>query len=493
MAFLTGRGRNLLPLKTHMPYTLSVRAGGQFAARSSGKSSRFYASSSRYAPASRTSRWGPRALGFFGGLGLFYAAGRAAYENPDLAAELPMDLGSYLIAGYAALPTQAQVASWPSVLSSASTAILNNQVSPTPTAESTARSGFEEVYQSIPEYVRPQRAVVSPILPSGAYLTIHLDDKADLVECAILAARSLEQIDDKAYVALGFSERVWSAVQQRLPAGVPLHPYTFSTLEGSGGSMPATGGDIYLHFKADDKGSCMDAARVVLEAFPEGSIFDAEDLYGFKYRDNRDLTGFRIDHDSASDASPEMIQMRRDIACEPTTGGSYMLAQVWRHKLFEFMDLSTEEQEGVYGRTKESFRYVGSVDLGKHPDKLAHAIDSGLPEESHIARVIGVDQGGNRLRIFPQSLPTGTWAPGPVHKENTHEPGLCFLAYTQDPVVFSYMCRRMVGAPVRADQESTADSKERPSDALLKYSRCIRSQLYYAPSAQQLKALAALS
>ncbi|GBG30305.1 Hypothetical Protein FCC1311_065242 [Hondaea fermentalgiana] len=435
---------------------------------------------------SSSSKWLARVAGFAAGTGLLYGAGKAAHDDPEMARNLPYDSGAYLVAGYEALPSPT------SLVERLQLDKLSSQVpftvSAQPSPGSRATSPFEVTYGSIPDYLRPQRAILSPLRSNALYLTIHLDEKADPVECATAAARAIEDLGPSADAALGFSERIWATVQPRLPAGVPLHPFSYSTIEGKGGALPATGGDIYLHFKADDRSACMEAARGLLETFPEGSIYDAEDVYGFRYRDDLDFTGFRIYKKTSYDDSAKAVESRREVATEPTTGGSYMLSMLWRHKLFDFVDMPTRDQEAVFGKTKDSHRYLGNIDLAEHPDKLAHAIDSGLPEDSHVARMIGVDQGGHRLRIVPQSLPTGSWAPGPVHSENTHEAGLGFVAYAQDPVVFSYMLRRMVGASVRADDQR----KDRPSDALLRYTRCIRAQLYYAPSAEQLKSLARL-
>jgi len=200
--------------------------------------------------------------------------------------------------------------------------------------------------------------------------------------------------------------------------------------------------------------------------------------------ENRDILGHRL-HDLNKDSAATL----HEAAVIPTTGGSYALAQLWRHRLFDFGDLPPDAKDAVFGKTQADDKYIcdAKVDLESRPDQLAFAIDAGLPEGSHVARMIGVDQDGNRLRIVRQSMPCGGIAPGPVDKDNIHEPGLFFLGFSRDPLVFDYMLKRMAGQPIRDPSRD-----KRPCDEVMRYSQCLRGQLFYIPSLQQLDSLANL-
>ena len=55
--------------------------------------------------------------------------------------------------------------------------------------------------------------------------------------------------------------------------------------------------------------------------------------------------------------------------------------------------MSKEERECVFGKTEDGAKYVGKINLNKYPDFVQKAIASGLPRESHVARVIGLKSG----------------------------------------------------------------------------------------------------
>ncbi len=334
-----------------------------------------------------------------------------------------------------------------------------------------------------------QSAVLSSTQPSALFLTVHLasDSQKELEECASIAASSAIKI--KSDVALGFSDRIWAAVHRKVPAGIPLHDFSLHSRRGQNAKikveLPATGGDLFLHVKASNQGECFQAARALLESLPEEAIADAEDIYGFSYNGGQDLLGFPMcgSSETANKTKKELSQR----AVLPTTGGSYALAQLWRHSLYEFSDLSQRGQELVVGKNRQG-KYLCEkmVDLASRPDQLAVALESGtLPSDAHVARVIGCDPDSKRLGVVSHAMPCGSLAPGPLTRDNIHEPGMFYLAYSNDPVVFSYMLNRMAGLPVREK------GQRQMVDGVMRFSQCLRGQIYYIPSQQQLQALAA--
>jgi putative iron-dependent peroxidase len=350
-----------------------------------------------------------------------------------------------------------------------------------------------------PPQSAPQGGVVSGPRPTALFLTVHLCERrrkgasktgeSPLQQCAAIAAGKTLEFGrrGRCSVALGMSPRVWSAVQSGVPAGIPTHSFGLQPRAGSLGRLPATGGDLFLHVKGEDRGECFAMARELLEALPADSIEDAEDVYGFRFKRGKDVLGYQLREvaGAGAEAREPTPQQRVDAAVIPTTGGSYALAQQWRHDLYAFADLPEPAQDAVIGKSKRTGEYLGGVPLDSEPHRVAQALERGLPEAAHVARMIGLDKHGQRLQIVRQSMPCGSVAPGPVPRDNIHEPGLFFLAYSNDPAVFNYMLDRMVGLPIRG-----SGSDKRPPDSIMKYSSCVRGQMYYVPSQQQLLALA---
>lgn len=136
-------------------------------------------------------------------------------------------------------------------------------------------------------------------------------------------------------------------------------------------------------------------------------------------------------------------------------GGSFIIHQRWLHNERDLHKLPVSAQEAVIGRTKDA-----SVELDP------------LPRSSHVHRTssrILRDADGNEVKIVRQSMPFGTV--GGDH-------GLLFCAYSNDPAKFDRQLDRMVGA------------EDGVADAVMKYSKCVRSSYWYAPNVDQLRKLA---
>mmetsp|Transcript_14640 Transcript_14640/g.23837 ORF Transcript_14640/g.23837 Transcript_14640/m.23837 type:complete len:484 (-) Transcript_14640:29-1480(-) len=422
-------------------------------------------------------RWSNVLLGAAVGAGVAFQFLSYLEGNQQMRDSLPPQLVEFLMGGL----QQARV-------------VLGQDVKDKEELSENVVSSWRQSLAKIPEYCRPQDAVLSPDQKNGLFLTIHLGKRASVEECAVSTAQAVQKISSEfekngsdSAIAVGFSERVWNSVQSKIPAGIPTHPFDYHTRKGEHGSMPATGGDIFLHMKSNNRGQCFSVARRVVEAIPVESIIDAEDVYGYEYENGKDLLGYSLHR-----CNNENEENRFETAVVKNTGGSYALSQLWRHRLYEFEDLSEEAQNQVIGKCKKTDEYLvddrAEVDLGSDtPTDLDQAILHGLPATSHVARVIGVDQHSKKLKIVRQGMPCGSIAPGPVGQDNIQEPGLSFLAYANNPTIFNYMLARMVGTPIRGSIK-----EKRPNDQIMEYSKCIRGQMYYVPSKQQLAALTQL-
>ena len=121
---------------------------------------------------------------------------------------------------------------------------------------------------------------------------------------------------------VGFGPDFYSKIM-----GKTCRNFYYTPRKGYNGEMPYTPGDIFVHAKCNNKGKLFDLCKNYITSFPEGSIQDFEDIYGFDFRNNCDLSGFRWVTNRPDECG------RRAVAIECETGGSYALAQKWVHDL----------------------------------------------------------------------------------------------------------------------------------------------------------------
>ena len=57
------------------------------------------------------------------------------------------------------------------------------------------------------------------------------------------------------------------------------------------------GGDIFVHAKSSNYSNLWELAQLIVGSLPPGSVAKAEDVYGWQYKEGRDLSGF-IDGES---------------------------------------------------------------------------------------------------------------------------------------------------------------------------------------------------
>jgi putative iron-dependent peroxidase len=238
---------------------------------------------------------------------------------------------------------------------------------------------------------------------------------------------------------------------------LPRELEDFQALEGGGYRMPATGGDVLLHIHGSRADLCFElATQLRIELGEHVRIKDEVD--GFMYLDERDLTGF-IDgtENPHGDERIEVAFIGEEDA--PLTGGSYVFAMRFVHDLAKWRGLGVPAQEQVMGRTK-----ADSVEFS----------DDVKPKTAHIARVV-IEEDGEELEIVRHSLPFG----------GTEEAGLYFLAYCRTRSTFDKMLTRMLG---RGDGEEAG-----VVDALLQFTRATSGAYFFAPSLAQLRALGGVS
>ncbi len=98
------------------------------------------------------------------------------------------------------------------------------------------------------------------------------------------------------------------------------------------------GGEIFFHAKSDSRGNLRYLAQKIKGAFPKGCIMGYEDIYGFVFRESRDLSGF-ID----GTENPTGRENRLQISVNPLTGGSFCVSKL----LMYFMPSVTRWSSGI--------------------------------------------------------------------------------------------------------------------------------------------------
>jgi putative iron-dependent peroxidase len=256
---------------------------------------------------------------------------------------------------------------------------------------------------------------------------------ADALLGAVQRLREPSVTAGGANIVVAFGPDLWRGLR---PGAAPDALRSFPTLEGA----PSTPHDVFLWVHGTGPDVLLDMARAAVGVLaPVAEL--VTDLPGFVYRDSRDITGFIDGTENPPVEEAFAVALVED---GPGIGGSFVLAQRWRHDLAAFHALSEDDQELVIGRTKRE-----SIELD----------DDVKPLDAHIARVVIEDDGGE-LEIYRRSVPYGT----------VREHGLFFLAFSADPTRFDRMLARMFG---------TADGIH---DRLTRFTQPQSGAYYFAPS-----------
>ncbi|CAD8139381.1 unnamed protein product [Paramecium pentaurelia] len=241
---------------------------------------------------------------------------------------------------------------------------------------------------------------------------------------------------DPVTVGVGFQTKFWEKLTR-----TPQSDY--DARAGTYGSMPYGKGNVIVHVKAQNRSLAFETVQKVVRSLPKGSYRVVSERYGYKYQDGRDMSGF-LD----GTMNPSLKQQRQKVAVNER-GGSYMIHQIWHHKL-DWLDKVTEEdQEKMVGRKKSN-----SFELRP------------LPIDSHVTRTRSEDN--KRLLIVRQSQPFGTV---------TGDHGLLFIAYAKDLNNFNTMLDRMTG------------KGDGINDQIMKMSINSYGNYFYVPSVQELQRL----
>lgn len=303
----------------------------------------------------------------------------------------------------------------------------------------------------------PQAGIIPVPGPAAHFLVLEASDRAaDARRIVAKLARVPELTAEVAALAgdaglrsvVSVGAALWDRVS---PSARPRELAPFVPIGAGPLLAPATGGDVLLHVVADRPDSAFELTRRVRDTLG-GLVKPLDEVAGFRYLDNRDLTGF-IDgtENPAGDERPTAALIGGEDAA--FAGGSYVLIQRYVHDLARWAALPVAEQERIVGRTKPD-----SVELD----------DALRPVTAHVSRTV-IEEDGEELQILRHSFPYGT----------TSESGLFFIAYCRERTTFDKMLTRMFGT-----------SGDGHHDRLMEFSHPVSGGYFFAPSLEQLNALA---
>jgi putative iron-dependent peroxidase len=228
-----------------------------------------------------------------------------------------------------------------------------------------------------------------------------------------------------------------------------LHPF-MPVVSGPRRAV-STPGDLLFHIRSERMDLCFELASLVMARLV-GAVDVVDEVHGFRYFDDRDLTGFvdgtenpigpaAVEATIVGDEDPELA------------GGSYVMVQQYVHDLAKWARLSTEEQERIIGRTK-----LSDIELD----------DAVKPAYAHNVLTTIVEDGVEQ-KVVRRNMPFG---------DVGGTSGTYFIGYARSLLVLEQMLRNMV----IGDPPGTYDR-------LLDFTHPVTGTNFFAPSTGLLDAL----
>ncbi|EAR62476.1 Dyp-type peroxidase [Neptuniibacter caesariensis] len=302
-----------------------------------------------------------------------------------------------------------------------------------------------------------QTGIVADANPAALFLTFNQtrsDGAQEKVKAVLSKIPALELLFNQSnpganlHIVAAIGSAYWSQLNL---TGVPSELQPFPSLENGEMIAPNTPVDLLFHIRSERKDlNFMLAQRLTTELGDAVEL--VEEVEGFRYLDSRDLTGF-VD----GTENPEG-ENRINVAVvgeeDPDfAGGSYIHLQRYVHNMPFWNKQPLKTQEDTIGRTKA--------------DNVEYA-SAAKAMTAHTKRTSLKDEQGRSIEILRHSMPYG----------DTRECGLLFASYCRSPENFTLMLKSMI----EGDGSGHCDH-------LLKYTRAVTGQAFFAPSVAFLESL----
>lgn len=303
-----------------------------------------------------------------------------------------------------------------------------------------------------------QSGLIAEASKDALFLTFNQTGDADAVPVirAVLAALPgrLERYRERYPEAgLHLVVAIGSAYWDRLsPAERPALLRPFPALENGIRVAPSTPADLLFIVRADQHDAVFELGAEIGQSLAEVAEL-VEEVHGFRYRDMRDLTGFvdGTENPQGEDRLEVALVGEEDA---DFAGGSYLHLQRYEHDLKAWQQLSLQQQEDAYGRTRD--------------DNIEYPSERKSPH-AHTRRTSLKRADGSSIEILRHSMPYG----------DSRRQGLMFVSTCRTPEHFELMLRSMV----EGDEEGRADR-------ILEFTRAVTGAAFFAPSCSWLQQLA---
>ena len=236
---------------------------------------------------------------------------------------------------------------------------------------------------------------------------------------ALLRAVESRDLEGGLSCVMGFGSDAWDQLFGP-PRPAELHP--FREIRAGVRHAVSTPGDLLFHIRAKRMDLCFELETQIMTRIRD-VVSPMDEVQGFRYFDDRDLIGFV---DGTENPRGEAVIDAVFVGEEDArfAGGSYVIVQKYLHDLDGWNALSTEEQEGIIGRTK-----LSDIELD----------DSIRPTSAHSALTTIVED-GKEIKILRDNMPFGRAA--------QREFGTYFIGYSRSPSTTEQMIENMfIGRP----------------------------------------------
>jgi putative iron-dependent peroxidase len=305
----------------------------------------------------------------------------------------------------------------------------------------------------------PQLAINAPQTRAAIFLVLALEPGAADTQSVrstcgdldkLIRAVSARDSSGNLSCVVGFGSAAWDRLfGEPRPAGL----HAFRELRGGPRVAPSTPGDLLFHIRAERADMCYELGAQIMARLA-GDVHVVDETHGFRYFDDRDLTGF-VDGTENPTGSLSIASTIVGDEDSDFAGGSYVMVQKYLHDHARWYALATEVQESIIGRTK-----LDDVELD----------DDHKPVFAHNALTTIVEN-GVEVKILRHNMPFGRVTSG--------DSGTYFIGYARSLDPLETMLRNMViGRPPGT------------YDRLLDYTVPVTGTNFFAPSLQFLAALA---
>ncbi|RVU29535.1 Dyp-type peroxidase [Neptunomonas marina] len=302
-----------------------------------------------------------------------------------------------------------------------------------------------------------QSGVVAPASSDALFITLNVKaGQRDQLRAALsdayqrVASVCESYADNAPYSVIAVGSDFWDTLFSERPRELTRFP----ELATDNYTMPATPADLFLHLRSNRRDVTFEMGKAAMQAL--GGICEVvEEVSGFRYLDNRDLTGFVDGTENPEGAHRAEVAVVGD-EDHAFAGGSYIHVQRYIHDIAKWEKQPLKAQEDTYGRTKHDNIEYPSAEK---------------PLSAHTKRASLKDEQGRSLELLRHSMPYGT----------TTQNGLVFVSYCRTPHNFTEILRSMMGQ---------AKSAAGTTDKVLQFTQAVTGAAFFAPSCEWFESLA---